>query len=112
MTRVPTIAGADLTDALRRLDARVDAGTGRTVFGGWSRFAVPVSDAQVVRVAKPKVGSVAPSEVLATLAFDVRPSGPEQLGGFRLVTTRANDASVAEITTSHATADVETDDER
>lgn len=53
----------DIEDSTWRLHPYDDMETGATMFGGWSRMAIPLKSAAVVGVGQPKLGESKPAYV-------------------------------------------------
>ncbi len=60
----------DICDAVRRVAPR-QIHNGPVSFGGWARFAVPLTSFSLNEVSKPNIGEVIPSEVRCTVEVDV-----------------------------------------
>ena len=61
----------DLTDAVQRVQPRMDFGTGETAFGGWARMATKVEGLSVTDVAKPSLGETVPAHVTADVTVSL-----------------------------------------
>lgn len=59
----------DVEDVALRLRPRID--NGRTIFQGWSRASLPLSDFSVVEVAKPNLGETRPAHVLGEATYSL-----------------------------------------
>jgi intron-binding protein aquarius len=59
----------DVEDVALRLRPRLDQG--RTIFQGWSRASLPLSDFTVVEVAKPNLGETRPAHVLGEATYSL-----------------------------------------
>ena len=66
----------DIEDAVHRMQPRRTM-SGSTVFKGWARMALPLTDFRLFRVGKPFLGELKPSDVRAEASINLGGLRPE-----------------------------------
>ncbi len=60
----------DVVDTIKRMGPKEDI-RGNTVFGGWSKYALPILSVGIEDVARPKLGEIIPSKVTCSVTVDL-----------------------------------------
>ena len=61
----------DLESTVKRMQPRPGQERGSTIFGGFSKMAIPIAKPAIIEVGQPKVGSIRPAFVRAEVILDV-----------------------------------------
>lgn len=60
----------DVVDTIKRMGPKEDI-RGNTIFGGWSKYALPILSVGIEDVARPKLGEIIPSKVTCSVTVDL-----------------------------------------
>lgn len=60
----------DIVDVVKRMGPKEDV-RGNAIFGGWSKYALPILSVSIEDVARPKLGEIIPSRVVCSVTVDL-----------------------------------------